>query len=85
MTIQAKLALVTLRAPKNDPGSVAITRGLPWSCWDKREISHPGTYNADAAAIDSGNGFRERGGQTQVAEGSYLLGSWLQDGSRWVS
>jgi hypothetical protein len=49
--------------------------GLPWPCWGTPEIKHPGSpilYNADAAAMDGGNGFRarfgvERNGQTLLA------------------
>ncbi len=45
----------------------------------------PILYNADAAAMDGGNGFRarfgtERNGQTLLAEGSYLPGSEIKDG-----
>ena len=88
MRNQAKFDLVTLRAPKDDPEVGGDYYGLPWPCWGKPEIRHPGSpilYNAAAAAMDGGNGFRarfgvERNGQTLLAEGSYLPGSEIKDG-----
>ena len=88
MRNQHKFDLVTLRAPKDDPEVGGDYYGLPWPCWGTPEIRHPGSpilYNADAAAMDGGNGFRarfgtERNGQTLLAEGSYLPGSEIQDG-----
>jgi formate dehydrogenase major subunit len=52
------------------------------------ELKHPGSpilYDADAAVMDGGNGFRarfgvERNGQTLLAEGSFLPGSEIKDG-----
>jgi len=88
MRNQAKFDLVTLRAPKDDPEVGGDYYGLPWPCWGKPEVRHPGTpilYNAGAAAMDGGSGFRarfgaERNGQTLLAEGSYPPGSEIQDG-----
>ena len=88
MRNQAKFDLVTLRAPKDDPEVGGDYYGLPWPCWGKPEIRHPGSpilYDSDVAAMDGGNGFRarfgvERNGQTLLAEGSYLPGSEIEDG-----
>jgi formate dehydrogenase major subunit len=88
MKNQAKFDLVTLRAPKDDPEVGGDYYGLPWPCWGTPEIRHPGSpilYNAAAAAMDGGNGFRarfgvERNGETLLAEGSYLPGSEIKDG-----
>jgi formate dehydrogenase major subunit len=62
--------------------------GLPWPCWGKPELKHPGTpllYNTGLAAMDGGSGFRprfgvERNGVTLLAEGSYPVGSEIKDG-----
>ena len=88
MRNQHKFDLVTLRAPKDDPEVGGDFYGLPWPCWGTPELRHPGSpilYNADAAVMDGGNGFRarfgvERNGQTLLAEGSYLPGSEIKDG-----
>ena len=89
MRNQHKFDLVTLRAPKDDPEVGGDYYGLPWPCWGTPEIRHPGSpilYNADAAAMDGGNGIpcalrsTERNGQTLLAEGSYLPGSEIKDG-----
>ncbi|MBS3651041.1 molybdopterin-dependent oxidoreductase, partial [Pseudaminobacter sp. 19-2017] len=45
MKNQAKFDLVTLRAPKDDPEVGGDYYGLPWPCWGKPEIRHPGTAN----------------------------------------
>ncbi len=88
MRNQAKFDLVTMRAPKDDPEVGGDYYGLPWPCWGKPEVRHPGSpilYNADAAVMDGGKGFRarfgvERNGQTLLAEGSFLPGSEIPDG-----
>ncbi|MDB5593929.1 MAG: molybdopterin oxidoreductase [Hyphomicrobiales bacterium] len=88
MRKQAKFDLVTLRAPKDDPDVGGDYYGLPWPCWGKPEIRHPGThilYNTDLHVKDGGSTFRarfgvERGGETLLAEDSYSLGSELTDG-----
>ena len=45
MKNQHKFDLVTLRAPKDDPEVGGDYYGLPWPCWGKPEIRHPGTAN----------------------------------------
>ncbi len=77
MANQKDFDLVTLRA--KDGPCKGDYYGLPWPCWGKPEIKHPGTpilYNAGIAAMDGGSGFRarfglERNGATLLAEGSY--------------
>jgi len=62
--------------------------GLPWPCWGKPEVKHPGTpllYNTNLAVMDGGGTFRarfgvERNGVNLLAEGSYSAGSELKDG-----
>ena len=62
--------------------------GLPWPCWGKPEVKHPGTpllYNTNLAVMDGGGTFRarfgvERNGVNLLAEGSYSVGSELKDG-----
>ena len=52
MKNQDKFDLVTLRAPKDDPEVGGDYYGLPWPCWGKPEIRHPGSpilYNTNAA------------------------------------
>jgi formate dehydrogenase major subunit len=88
MKNQHKFDLVTLRAPKDDPEVGGDYYGLPWPCWGKPEIRHPGThilYNTNLHVKDGGGCFRarfgvERNGQTLLAENSYPLGSDLTDG-----
>jgi formate dehydrogenase major subunit len=43
MRNQAKFDLVTLRAPKDDAEVGGDYYGLPWPCWGKPEIRHPGS------------------------------------------
>jgi formate dehydrogenase major subunit len=86
MANQKDFDLVTLRA-KQGPCK-GDYYGLPWPCWGKPELKHPGTpilYNATIPAMDGGSGFRarfglERNGETLLAEGSYLPGSEITDG-----
>ena len=88
MKNQHKFDLVTLRAPKDDPEVGGDYYGLPWPCWGKPEIRHPGThilYNTNLHVKDGGGCFRarfgvERNGQTLLAEDSYPVGSDLTDG-----
>jgi formate dehydrogenase major subunit len=88
MKNQAKFDIVTLRAPKDDPEIGGDYYGLPWPCWGKPEIRHPGSailYNTNLHVKDGGSTFRarfglERNGQTLLAEGSYSKGSELTDG-----
>jgi len=88
MKNQSKFDLVTLRAPKDAPDVGGDYYGLPWPCWGKPEIRHPGThilYNTNLHVKDGGSTFRarfgtERNGQTLLAEESYSVGSELTDG-----
>ncbi|MGB3898557.1 MAG: formate dehydrogenase subunit alpha [Mesorhizobium sp.] len=88
MRNQHKFDLVTLRAPKDDPEVGGDYYGLPWPCWGKPEIRHPGTsnlYSTGLNVMDGGSPFRarfgvERNGETLLAEGSYTKGSELTDG-----
>ncbi|AWN50382.1 formate dehydrogenase [Methylobacterium sp. 17Sr1-1] len=80
--------IVTLRAPKDAPEVGGDYYGLPWPCWGKPEIRHPGSailYNTALHVKDGGGTFRarfgtERNGQTLLAEDSFSLGSDLTDG-----
>ncbi|KQZ95322.1 formate dehydrogenase [Mesorhizobium sp. Root157] len=88
MRNQHKFDLLTLRAPKDDPEVGGDYYGLPWPCWGKPEIRHPGTsnlYSTGLHVMDGGSPFRarfgvERNGETLLAEGSYTNGSELTDG-----
>ncbi|WP_336488718.1 formate dehydrogenase subunit alpha [Methylobacterium nigriterrae] len=88
MKNQHKFDLVTLRAPKDDPEVGGDYYGLPWPCWGKPEIRHPGSailYNTNLHVKDGGGTFRarfgvERNGQTLLAEDSFSKGSDLTDG-----
>src|SRR5262249_10815251 len=59
-----------------------------WPCWGSPEVKHPGTpllYNTNLHVMDGGGTFRarfgvERNGVTLLAEGSYSVGSEIQDG-----
>ncbi len=86
MARQGDFDLVTLRA-KDGPNS-GDYYGLPWPCWGKPEVKHPGThilYNTNLNVRDGGGTFRprfglEHQGKTLLAEGSFSLGSELTDG-----
>ncbi len=89
MQHQDKFDLVTLRAKADAPDSIKNDYyGLPWPCWGTGEQRHPGShilYNTNLHVKDGGGTFRarfgvEREGQTLLAEGSYSLGSDIQDG-----
>ncbi|MQX77823.1 formate dehydrogenase subunit alpha [Sinorhizobium medicae] len=88
MRNQHKFDLLTLRAPKDDPEVGGDYYGLPWPCWGKPELRHPGTanlYSTGLNVMDGGSPFRarfgvERNGETLLAEGSYTEGSELTDG-----
>jgi formate dehydrogenase major subunit len=62
--------------------------GLPWPCWGTAEFGHPGTpvlYDTSKPVAEGGLCFRarfgvERNGETLLAEGSYPVGSEIQDG-----
>ncbi|MDP2356267.1 MAG: formate dehydrogenase subunit alpha [Beijerinckiaceae bacterium] len=88
MRHQDKFDLVTLRAPKDAPEVGGDYYGLPWPCWGKPELRHPGSailYNTDAHVMDGGGTFRarfgiERNGETLLADNSFSRGSDLTDG-----
>ncbi|MDX0697773.1 molybdopterin-dependent oxidoreductase [Sinorhizobium medicae] len=88
MRNQHKFDLLTLRAPKDDPEVGGDYYGLPWPCWGKPELRHPGTanlYSTGLNVMDGGSPFRarfgvERNGETLLAEGSYTEGSELTEG-----
>jgi formate dehydrogenase major subunit len=89
MANQGKFDLVTLRAPADAPKEIAGDYyGLPWPCWGKPEMRHPGThvlYNTNLHVKDGGGTFRarfgvEREGKTLLAEGSFSKGSAIPDG-----
>ncbi|MCA0922469.1 formate dehydrogenase subunit alpha [Pseudooceanicola nanhaiensis] len=62
--------------------------GMPWPCWGTAEMNHPGSanlYDTSLAVKDGGLPFRarygvERDGQNLLAEGTYTVGSEIQDG-----
>ncbi|QSX33560.1 formate dehydrogenase subunit alpha [Shewanella avicenniae] len=64
------------------------TYGLPWPCWGTPEQKHPGTqilYNTSKHVLQGGGNFRARygveyNGQNILANGSYSVGSEIQDG-----
>jgi formate dehydrogenase major subunit len=86
MANQKDFDLVTMRA-KDGPAK-GDYYGLPWPCWGKPELKHPGTpllYNTSLNVMDGGGTFRarfgvEREGVNLLAEGSYSLGSEITDG-----
>jgi formate dehydrogenase major subunit len=88
MRNQALFDIKTLRAPADAPEVGGDYYGLPWPCWGKPEIRHPGSailYSTDLHVKDGGGTFRarfgvERNGETLLAEESYTRGSELVDG-----
>jgi formate dehydrogenase major subunit len=62
--------------------------GLPWPCWGTAEMGHPGTpilYDTSKSVAEGGLNFRarfgvERNGENLLAEGSYSVGSEIEDG-----
>ena len=62
--------------------------GMPWPCWGTAEMGHPGTpnlYDTSKPVAEGGLNFRarfgvEREGVNLLAEGSYPVGSEIQDG-----
>jgi formate dehydrogenase major subunit len=86
MANQKDFDLVTMRA--TDGPAKGDYYGLPWPCWGKPEIKHPGTpllYNTNLNVMDGGGTFRarfgvERDGVNLLAQGSYSLGSEIKDG-----
>src|SRR6202008_3542689 len=86
MANQKDFDLVTMRA--KDGPCKGDYYGLPWPCWGKPGVKHPGTsllYNTNLHVMDGGGTFRprfgvERNGVTLLAEKSASKGSDLQDG-----
>jgi formate dehydrogenase major subunit len=86
MANQKDFDLVTMRATSGP--AKGDYYGLPWPCWGKPEVKHPGTpllYNTGLHVMDGGGTFRarfgvERDGVNLLAEGSYSLGSEIKDG-----
>ena len=86
MANQKDFDLVTMRATSGP--CKGDYYGLPWPCWGKPEVKHPGTpllYNTNLHVMDGGGVFRarfgvERDGVNLLAEGSYSLGSEIKDG-----
>jgi hypothetical protein len=82
MRNQGKFDLVTLRAPKDDPEVGGDYYGLPWPCWGKPELRHPGSpilYRTDVHVMEGGGHLparfgTERNGQTLLAENSFKFG-----------
>src|SRR3546814_16183515 len=71
MRNQAKFDLVTLRAPKEDPEVGGDYYGLPWPCWGKPEIRHPGKANIHdprTHVMDGGRPFRPRFGRDRPGQ-----------------
>jgi len=62
--------------------------GMPWPCWGTPEMKHPGTpilYDPSIPVAEGGLCFRarfgvEHEGENLLAEGSYPVGSEIQDG-----
>jgi formate dehydrogenase major subunit len=89
MAHQDKFDLVTLRAADDAPAEIrGDFYGLPWPCWGKPEMRHPGShtlYNTNLHVKDGGGTFRarfgvERNGETLLAQGSWSKGSEIEDG-----
>ncbi|GAA0286846.1 formate dehydrogenase subunit alpha [Rhodovulum strictum] len=89
MANQQHFDLVTLRAGPDAPEEVrGDYYGLPWPCWGTAAFRHPGThilYNPNIPVKDGGGAFRprfglERDGETLLAEGSWPVGSEIEDG-----
>ncbi len=87
MANQGKFDVVTLRAPANEASIGGDYYGLPWPCWGKPEIKHPGThilYNTNLHVKDGGGTFRARFGvvrEEKQADGTARQVSMLADGS----
>jgi formate dehydrogenase major subunit len=82
-----KFDLVTLRAPADVPEVGGDYYGLPWPCWGKPEIRHPGShtlYNTNLHVKDGGGTFRARFGvvyQEKQPDGSVKDVNLLSEGS----
>jgi formate dehydrogenase major subunit len=84
---QAKFDPLTLRAPKDDPEVGGDYYGLPWPCWGKPELKHPGTpilYNTNLHVMDGGGTFRARFGverEVKLPDGTTRKDNLLAEGS----
>ena len=86
MANQASFDKTTLRA--NGGPADGDYYGLPWPCWGTPEMGHPGTpllYDTSKPVAEGGLCFRarfgvEREGDNLLAEGSYNVGSEIEDG-----
>ena len=84
---QAKFDPVTLRAPKDDPEVGGDYYGLPWPCWGKPELKHPGTpilYNTNLHVMEGGGTFRARFGverEVKLPDGTTRKDNLLAEGS----
>ena len=86
MANQASFDKTTLRA--NGGPADGEYYGLPWPCWGTPEMGHPGTpllYDTSKPVAEGGLCFRarfgvERDGDNLLAEGSYPVGSEIEDG-----
>ncbi len=68
MANQDKFDIVSLRAAKDAGNFGGDYYGLPWPCWGKPELKHPGThtlYNTNLHVKDGGGTFRARFGVVQ--------------------
>ncbi len=87
MEYQGDFDLVTLRGREGTPVENEFY-GLPWPCWGTPELGHPGShilYNTHEHVMNGGGTFRarfgvERDGETLLAEGSWSVGSEIEDG-----
>jgi formate dehydrogenase major subunit len=72
MANQDKFDIVTLKSLPGAPAEVAGDHyGLPWPCWGKPEMRHPGSpilYNTTLAVKDGGGTFRPRFGVERVTK-----------------
>jgi formate dehydrogenase major subunit len=70
MANQGAFDIVSLKSNADAPADVAGDHyGLPWPCWGKPEMKHPGTpilYNTNLAVKDGGGTFRARFGVEHV-------------------
>ncbi|WP_207459518.1 formate dehydrogenase subunit alpha [Azospirillum sp. SYSU D00513] len=86
MKHQADFDKITMRASTGP--CAGDYYGLPWPCWGHPELRHPGSanlYDTSKHVMDGGSTFRarfgvERNGVSLLADGSYSVGSEIQDG-----
>lgn len=85
----AHQATFDVRTLKAEGGPLAgETYGLPWPCYGTPELKHPGThvlYDTSRHVMEGGGCFRanfgtEYEGENLLAEGSYPVGSAIEDG-----